>query len=101
MVKGNSKGGPSKHAKNVMLTTLLSTNLRIFIPVSVLFAVGFVIDVNYSVKPWGMLTGTCLGMVAAAILLAFQLRKINAKPKVSIEPQITEDNKVWANGSKC
>ena len=59
-----------------MATTLASTTVRVFGPVLGLFAIGAIIDFNFGLRPWGMITGTILGTVVAGILVYIQIRSI-------------------------
>jgi len=67
---------PSASVTKIMLRTLVSTTVRIFAPTLGLFAVGAVIDFNLGYKPYGMIIGTSVGIVIAAILILMQIRKI-------------------------
>ena len=83
MEKGRKKhtADISKEVVRVMLRTLLSTTLRIFIPTMVLFAIGYVIDKNCGTLPWGMIVGEALGMIIAIVLIVLQLKEIKADNK--------------------
>jgi F0F1-type ATP synthase assembly protein I len=59
-----------------MLRTLLSTNLRIFGPVLVLFGVGLTIDIVLAYQPLGMVLGVMVGIVVAIALVIKQLHNI-------------------------
>ena len=75
-----------------MLLTLLSTTLRIFIPVLVLLIFGLIIDLNFSTKPSGIIIGTGTGIILAAILVVLQLKNIRTESNLI--------NKEEKNGSK-
>ena len=70
----------AKKAARMMLCTLFSTTVRIFAPVTILFIIGLVIDLNTPSKPWGMMTGTILGMIIAIVLVVMQLKSIRQAP---------------------
>lgn len=74
----------------MMLKTLFSTTIRIFLPVTVLFLVGLAVDLNAATKPWGMALGTTIGIIVAAILVAVQLKNIRQQPVVSQAEVIKE-----------
>lgn len=83
MEKGRKKHTTdiSKEVVRVMLRTLLSTTLRIFIPTTTLFVIGYVIDKNCGILPWGMIVGATLGMIIAIMLVVLQLKEIKADNK--------------------
>lgn len=64
-----------------ILLTLLSTTLRVFVPVLVLFGIGAVIDFNFDFKPYGMIVGTVAGMIIAGALVYSQIRAIKKEGK--------------------
>ena len=70
----------SKKVAKLMLKTLFSTTLRIFAPVTILFLIGLAIDLNNATKPWGMLTGTVIGIGIAIVLIVSQLNTIKKSP---------------------
>ena len=82
----------SNDTMRIMLRTLVSANLRIFIPVFSLFAVGFAIDANSSTRPWGIVIGTGLGFIIAIVLIILQLRGIRAD-SIIIEKEQENGNK--------
>lgn len=77
----NSKDDPKSVAR-VMLKTLISTTLRIFTPVTVLFLIGLAFDLNVATKPFGMLAGTLLGIAIAIALIISQLKSFQKAPAV-------------------
>ena len=83
MEKGKKKRTTdiSKEVVRMMLRTLLSTTLRIFVPTTVLFIIGYVIDKNCGTLPWGMIIGATLGIIIAIVLVALQLKEIKADNK--------------------
>lgn len=74
-------GADNFDASKLMILTLVSTCLRIFLPSLGLFGIGVVIDFNFGSKPWGMLIGISIGMIIAAILVILQIRSIQKEPK--------------------
>ena len=56
--------------------TLISTNLRIFGPVTGLFLVGLVVDLNLGTRPLGMAIGAGLGIGVGGILVYRQFKNI-------------------------
>ena len=66
-----------KAVTRMMLRTLVSTTIRIFLPIAILFGIGLAIDLNTPSKPWGMAIGTGIGIIIAAILVATQLKTIH------------------------
>ena len=81
--KSDSRGADiaaSKAATRMMLRTLFSTTLRIFVPITILFIVGLIIDLNTATKPWGMAIGTGLGIIIAIFLIFAQLKDIHQNP---------------------
>ena len=71
----------------LMLGTLASTTVRIFLPVTVLFAIGLVVDLNAGTKPWGMIVGAGAGIIVATGLVVLQLKDIRENPKMTKTPQ--------------
>ena len=65
-----------KAVTRMMLGTLFSTTVRVFLPVSVLFVIGLIVDLNAPTRPWGMAIGASLGIIIAIMLVAFQLKDI-------------------------
>lgn len=72
----NVSSDSSKTAMRIMMRTLLSTTLRIFVPTTLLFLIGLAIDFNTPAKPWGMAVGTGIGIIIAAVLVFMQLKNI-------------------------
>lgn len=70
-----------------MFRTLVSTTVRIFVPVAVLFLVGLAIDLNSATKPWGMAVGTGLGSIIAVALVAAQLKSFRQQPLTAEEAE--------------
>lgn len=64
-----------------MVSTLLSTTCRIFLPALGLFGVGAGIDFGFGTKPYGMLIGAGVGIIVAVVLVALQLRSIKKEGK--------------------
>lgn len=70
------EGADNFGASKVMIKTLLSTSVRIFLPTLGLFGIGAVIDFNTDTKPWGMVIGICAGIIVAAVLVFLQVKAI-------------------------
>jgi Na+-transporting methylmalonyl-CoA/oxaloacetate decarboxylase beta subunit len=68
-------------ATKIMVETLVSTSLRVFVPVLVLFGIGVAIDFGLGYKPWGMTIGAGAGIIIAAALVVLQLRKAKGSTK--------------------
>ncbi len=77
-----------KNISRIMLLTLLSTTLRIFVPTTTLFLIGLAIDLNASTKPWCMLIGTSVGIIISIVLINAQLKDIH---KSSLSPTTEEE----------
>lgn len=65
----------------LIVLTLASTCLRIFLPSLGLFGIGALIDFNFDSKPWGMLIGVSVGMIIAVILVGLQIRSIKKEQR--------------------
>lgn len=63
-------------ATKIMVGTLISTSVRVFVPVLGMFGIGVVVDLWLGHKPYGMMIGTGLGIVIAMILIVLQLRSV-------------------------
>ena len=81
--KENSVRGstPDIVVTKIMLMTLVSTTLRVFVPTLGLFGIGTVIDLNFDTMPYGMIIGTAVGIVIAAVLVYLQLRAVKKEKK--------------------
>ena len=73
--------GTSKGEAKIMLGTILSTTLRIFIPITILFCIGLAIDLNAGTKPWGMIIDTGLGIILSIVLVIWQVKRIRLEGK--------------------
>jgi preprotein translocase subunit SecF len=69
-------GASSVSVAKIMMGTRLSTTLRVFIPTLGLFGVGALVDFNFGFMPYGMIIGTAIGIVIAAVLVYWQIRSI-------------------------
>lgn len=78
MSKQNTNINDPKVVTKIMLKTLWSTTWRIFAPVSLFFAIGLILDLNSTTKPWGMIAGTGLGIAVALVLVIIQLKEIRS-----------------------
>lgn len=65
----------------IMVLTLVSTSVRVFVPILGLFAIGAAIDFSMDYKPYGMIIGIALGIITATILVIVQLRSIDRDKK--------------------
>lgn len=75
-----------KEVARMMFRTLISTTVRIFLPVAILFGIGLAVDLNTPTKPWGMAVGVSIGSIVAIILVISQLKSIRKDTKlVSVE----------------
>ena len=83
MSKGNEKHttNASSEIVRVILHTLLSTTLRVFIPAAVFFVAGFIIDRSCETRPWGMIVGSGIGIMVAVWLIILQLKGIRVENK--------------------
>ncbi|MCR5700232.1 MAG: AtpZ/AtpI family protein [Candidatus Saccharibacteria bacterium] len=85
MSKQNTDISDPKVVTKIMLRTLWSTTWRIFLPVSICFAIGLILDLNTATKPWGMIVGAGLGIIIALCLVFSQLKHIrNQKQQATI-----------------
>lgn len=85
-VESDSENNASKAVTRMMLKTLWSTTVRIFVPVTTLFIVGLIIDLNVGTKPYGMAVGTGAGAIIAVVLVVMQLKDIRAHAWQPVQP---------------
>ena len=71
-----------KEVARMMFRTLISTTVRIFLPIAILFGIGLAVDLNTSTKPWGMAVGTSIGSIVAIVLVISQLKSIREDTKL-------------------
>lgn len=65
-----------KSAVVLLLSDVVSTTWRMFVPVFGLTALGIYLDIRYSLTPWLMVVGIVLGTTLAILLVRQQLRKV-------------------------
>lgn len=75
--KGDDHQMPPNTSTVILMLTIADTTWRLFIPSVGFTILGVVLDKQYGTKPWLMITGIILGVMAATLLVRLQIKKVN------------------------